>query len=122
MTRHEFIDAVVIARCGNPNYTGHVTAVFDFAEKLADERAKRYPFDDEVESHDPYAVDCSYLVNWDEAPEWAMYHAVDESGCGYWHKEIPFVFYSVWRQDRCMRKSKNYPNNPNWRESLRERP
>lgn len=120
MTRQEFIDAVVIKLI---QYHGsNSEQLFKDAESLADERAKRYPFDVETpkkedagNSTDPYAVD------WNDAPEWANFHAVNADGRGYYYNKMPRVLKNIWNDGGRSKNSGNYIN-PNWRESLRERP
>lgn len=33
-------------------------------------------------------------INWNEAPEWAMYHWFDSNGCGWWLEMIQDVHFS----------------------------
>lgn len=43
-----------------------------------------------------------FEVDWESAPEWAIYHAFDADGTGYWYPKKPYVQHmksSVWSVD-----------------------
>lgn len=94
------------------------------AEALADEYAKSYPFEDDGVSEgvndgvDPYAV------NFEDAPKWAMYHAVDSDGRGHWYELNIRIHVDQWipKKDLSEIKPSSIFDTENWRESLRKRP
>lgn len=126
MTRQEFIDAVVIASA--TEWGGALNVRLDWAEALADERAKRCPFDEEELETVPLSEVFTdpYAVNWDDAPIWANWHAVDEDGEGWWYELEPAVQKNEWLVEGITfgegKRSVFTGFNPNWKESLRERP
>ena len=58
----------------NPKTTYHI--IMDL-ERLISELKKNSLEEKEEE--------LNYHVNWNEAPNWAEFHAYDESGLGYWY-------------------------------------
>lgn len=63
------------------------------------------------------------MVNWDNAPDWAMWHAFDENGYGVWHESAPRLVYPNWISDRRIdlsgaRKS----DRVSWQNSISKRP
>lgn len=64
--------------------------------------------------------------DWSQAPEWAMWWAVDENGEVYWHKQSPSLKHDrEWLQadGGCQYKqAKAFDYTGDWRESLRKRP
>ncbi len=129
MTRQQFIDACIISMADS-KYHSAVDLAWQTAVKLADERAKHCPFDDGLNegisdglmkdgTPDPYAV------NWNDAPQWANWHAVDDCGTAVWFDIEPYMNNGIWYKAAAMSKASHYivfKNNPNWRESLRKRP
>lgn len=66
--------------------------------------------------------------DWDNAPEWAAYWAIDKDGRACWYKYAPNVDYDneVWNNDDSEESYNEYQydrhENENWTESLRKRP
>lgn len=62
-------------------------------------------------------------TNWDEAPEWANYHATNYDGFSYWYKYEPVaVFYTKeWTPDNALCKKASPLNVKNWEFSLQSR-
>ena len=61
--------------------------------------------------------------NWDNAPEWARYWAVDENGCCWWYENEPVIEDDYWTRSN---NNTDVLSDDNvcvtWRESLHERP
>lgn len=119
------------------------------AVKLADEREKHYPFDDEQQdikttldnirekyghvfdaAHYPGIDTDPYTPPWSDIEDDFKYHAVDEDGDGYFFTEKPTMYEDCWGRNHSLgsklagetEESKVFTNNPNWKESLRKRP
>ncbi len=61
--------------------------------------------------------------DWDNAPKWAKYWAVDESGEAFWYEIKPKSFVECWNGERMYTFDKSYELKVfNWRDSLRSRP
>lgn len=63
--------------------------------------------------------------DWDEAPEWAEWWAIDWGGRAYWYEYEPTIIGTAWYLESkgmikiCCESDTNYPA---WRQSLRRRP
>lgn len=79
-----------------------------------------------------YEVEAKYVPqtgepDWQEAPDWAQWWAVDMIGRAYWYRDKPIADDPVWvpsggiEKDR-LKTAKAYGFSGNWDESLRERP
>lgn len=63
--------------------------------------------------------------NWKFAPESARWLAQDKDGQWYWYSAKPFVLIDYWGwPDGCMFYAGAYDDrdNPDWKETLEERP
>ena len=58
--------------------------------------------------------------NWDNAPEWAKYWAVDENGCCWWYENEPKAFRVAWVEKT--RREIAYGSCKAWETTLQERP
>ena len=58
-------------------------------------------------------------VNWDDAPEWANYVAMDSDGSWWWYRDVPNLGINTWRS---LELSEIIWGNANWENSLQERP
>lgn len=62
-------------------------------------------------------------VDWNEAPDWAKYHAVDADGWGYWYKEVPVPKDNLFYAQTGGSPSKRYDlTDTDWRNTLTKRP
>lgn len=58
-------------------------------------------------------------LNWDDAPEWARFLAMDEDGEWYWYENEPIIGLTGWaRKDG----KAAYAGESHWRHSLKTRP
>ena len=75
----------------------------------------------------------SFLPDWDDAPEWAQWHAVDEDGNRAWFEHCPFAVepdsdVGVWYAQERTASTAAAEFGPfdltglDWRNSLRHRP
>ena len=64
-----------------------------------------------------------YEINWSEAPEWAMWHAFDEDGWGYFHECKPIPEGRTWKTEGGLCKATG-PREfcRKWKETLTQRP
>lgn len=72
------------------------------------------------------------LADWPKAPEWAMYHVLDEDFVGRWHKFMPSLESFGWlgvsffllNLNQGSQTSKVFPEDLgiDWRETLESRP
>lgn len=62
--------------------------------------------------------------NWDKAPEWAKWWAVDETGAHYWFENKPILSESrsMWIRENDDTGKLLVAYDGNWEESLQERP
>lgn len=59
--------------------------------------------------------------DWNDAPEWANYLAMDEDGSWYFYAEKPVTGIAQWVSDA--KYLKNDPSNEeDWRKTLEDRP
>lgn len=72
---------------------------------------------------DELAVEAS-VPDWNDAPEWAQWVAQDSGGDWFWYEKEPekanFTWYSEVDTEAIF--SVNGPKNPNWRNTLEQRP
>lgn len=64
-------------------------------------------------------------VDWNEAPEWANYHAVDADGEAWWYENEPRLLMSCWSEVWCGEIAKKGITNLegiNWQQTLTKRP
>lgn len=68
----------------------------------------------------------SHEPDWEVAPEWAGYWAVDKNGESHWYDLMPVVSGDEWvmdsNADDFSRDGEFFNYNGNWKESLRKRP
>lgn len=61
--------------------------------------------------------------NWDEAPKWAEWWAMDENGDGYWYEGKPELGGLIWKQkDYTRYEPDGVRANAQWRATLQPRP
>jgi len=122
MTRQEFIDAILIASSPTGSLNNQKDADYQYrrAVLLAEERAKRCPFDDDaVKVTAPKKLHDEY---WKGAPEWANWAAMDEDGEWYLFEETPIIRFTTWAMtfgNSCLFTA---PPAPDWKKSLTGRP
>lgn len=59
--------------------------------------------------------------NWNDAPEWANWLAMDEDGDWYWYEDEPVIGYDVWRNFAITRHEKAKEVGTHWKSSLEQR-
>lgn len=66
--------------------------------------------------------------NWDDAPDWAKWLAMDSCGTWYWHQNKPVLRQGpheggrdYWEPKRCSEIAME-PEVPNWQNTLERRP
>lgn len=62
------------------------------------------------------------LPDWDTAPKWAMYRAVDQNGHLNYYDAKPFLSEREWWPDGDFCEKSVVVDSTNWRESLEQRP
>lgn len=65
------------------------------------------------------------MVDWESAPEWANWHAVDGDGFGHWYecKPVKIEFRSGWYDQSEMEEDQEYLfDRYDWTETLTQRP
>ena len=101
---------------------GRTVATFTFPLKLAIQEAAAWL--DGVEFHFAAAPSRPTLTpDWDIAPEWARWWAVDESGKAFWYEDRPELGFSAWRcTGENWRAARTIFRFPAWRDTLTRRP
>ncbi len=69
----------------------------------------------------------TFTPSWEEAPAWAEWFAQDGNGDCYWYRSEPYAGHAVWlpesvRAGEVEKLLVELPENPDWRETLQERP
>ena len=59
---------------------------------------------------------------WDNAPEWANFHAIDQDGLAYWYKNKPVIDNKIWDNANGRYEDSNLIVTSDWKQSLIERP
>ena len=59
---------------------------------------------------------------WDNAPEWANFHAIDQDGLAYWYKNKPVIDNKIWDNANGRYEDSNLIVTSDWKQSLVERP
>lgn len=59
--------------------------------------------------------------DWNDAPEWAQWLAMDENGDWYWFEHKPFSNDYQWLRDKGFFRKASI-NTPKWDETLEARP
>lgn len=67
-------------------------------------------------------VEAEGKPSWDDAPKWAQWLAQDHNGAWDWHEDKPESFGSVWNQGGMVAEASWGDANPNWRNTLEQRP
>lgn len=47
--------------------------------------------------------------DWNDAPEWAEWLAMDDDGSWWWHEEEPLLYDGSWNQNGEIAMAKLYP-------------
>jgi hypothetical protein len=115
--RTDLIKAALTGAMANPNNQRHGPE--DFAElaiKTADATLAK------LNAESP--ITGSAEVDWSQAPEWAMWHAWDDNGRGYWYERPAKWMGSVWNNNDEMVFNSDLPKPANLaaRDSLTRRP
>lgn len=58
-------------------------------------------------------------INWDNAPEWASYVAMDKDGTWHWYEHQPTILHQIWVDlgGRCVEVETT-----RWKDTLQQRP
>jgi len=70
----------------------------------------------------------NFRPDWNNAPPWAKWWAVDSNGFGYWYEAKPSISFNCkywWEKTICGRfenSGDKFESGDGWEESLQERP
>ncbi|MEG0197735.1 MAG: hypothetical protein RR676_11135 [Acinetobacter sp.] len=96
-----------------------VSAAFDIAEAMLAEQEKR------ADKTRPAVLD-DFQVDWNFAPDWGNWWAVDLGGCAFWYESKPFISEAFDDEWVCRSYSRSINASPfnyqgDWKSSLQER-
>jgi hypothetical protein len=60
--------------------------------------------------------------DWDDAPEWASYLAMDASGVWYWHEKEPKLLDHLWQSPMSSHMCIAHADRQAWKLTLERRP
>lgn len=60
--------------------------------------------------------------NWENAPDWARYLAMDKDGRWHWYEHKPVARFTIWWEHRAGRKQAVPMFYQDWRDTLEEKP
>ena len=112
---HEF--AMQLIKAGATNKT---TDIIKFGWEYAD--AMQAEADSRVNKERPDVLQEEWQPDWSQAPDDAMYWAMDENGLCNWYKNKPEVHIDQWDFGNVVESSKSFNYQGNWQDSLRKRP
>lgn len=81
-------------------------------------------FENEIVVYNSSWQEVSMQIDWSKAPEWAMWHAFDENGEGYWYSDKPLTLNSIFSCSKgtCVNSGYDYETQiRNWYETLEYR-
>ncbi|HMA79055.1 MAG TPA: hypothetical protein VKP88_08090 [Candidatus Paceibacterota bacterium] len=126
MTRQEFIASVLYSLA-----TSDISEVTEMTLKeaydLVNDRANEVDFDDDLKNATLAIIDTPVSDKlpdeyWEDAPKWAEWVAMDESGKWHWYEEKPYKNNFVWLWDFGKCCILQAPPVPDWTKSLTKRP
>jgi hypothetical protein len=115
--RNDLICAALTGLCANPEFAHtKIEDLADLAIKHGDATLAK------LNAESP--ITGSAEVDWSQAPEWAMWHAWDDNGRGYWYERPAKWMGSVWNNNDEMVFNSDLPKPANLaaRDSLTRRP